>query len=168
MEVDTSNPRTPNWDLVSTCTVNGKAGILLVEAKAHESELHDGGKRLESDASENSRKNHERIRHAIMEANSEINKAVQGVSISRDKCYQLSNRVAHSWWLASHGIPVVLLYLGFLKAEDMRSSGYIVFDNPQDWEKCFMNHAKQVGVDNIINVSVDCGNSSFVTIVKSL
>jgi hypothetical protein len=31
--------RTPNWDIASTCTIEGKAGILLIEAKAHDQEL---------------------------------------------------------------------------------------------------------------------------------
>src|ERR1700740_2405964 len=26
------NTRTPNWDIASTCTIEGKAGILLIEA----------------------------------------------------------------------------------------------------------------------------------------
>ena len=30
---------TPNWDIASTCTIKGKPGLLLVEAKAHVSEL---------------------------------------------------------------------------------------------------------------------------------
>ena len=35
---------TPNWDLASTCTVDGRRGLLLVEAKAHRSELHESGR----------------------------------------------------------------------------------------------------------------------------
>ena len=30
---------TPNWDIASTCTVGGRKGLLLVEAKAHTQEL---------------------------------------------------------------------------------------------------------------------------------
>jgi hypothetical protein len=30
---------TPNWDIASTCTIEGKKGLLLIEAKAHDVEL---------------------------------------------------------------------------------------------------------------------------------
>lgn len=165
LAISTSKSRTPNWDIVSTCTINGKKGILLVEAKAHFAELEGEvkGKPLAKDASDNSIKNHKQIGAAIAEANDAINRKISGVSISRDKCYQISNRVAHAWWIANKGIPVVLLYLGFLNAEDMKDS-YTVFNTSADWENCFLNHAKKVGVDNIINKWVDCGKSSFITI----
>jgi hypothetical protein len=31
---------TPNWDIVSTCQMVGRQGLVLVEAKAHAGELH--------------------------------------------------------------------------------------------------------------------------------
>jgi hypothetical protein len=34
---------TPNWDIVSTCTVEGRYGLILIEAKAHDSELKPEG-----------------------------------------------------------------------------------------------------------------------------
>ena len=39
LSAETTSARTPNWDLISTCTVNEKRGVLLVEAKAHWDEL---------------------------------------------------------------------------------------------------------------------------------
>jgi hypothetical protein len=41
----------PNWDIASTVTMNGREGLLLVEAKAHEKELKKDGKRLDAAAS---------------------------------------------------------------------------------------------------------------------
>lgn len=35
----TKRARTPNWDLVSTCTIEGRSGLLLIERKAHAGEL---------------------------------------------------------------------------------------------------------------------------------
>ena len=32
---------TPNWDLVSTCKIAGRDGLLLIEAKAHDRETQD-------------------------------------------------------------------------------------------------------------------------------
>lgn len=69
--------QTPHWDLISTCTINGKQGILLVETKAHWSELEKESKGKpfnEKEATENSKANHKIIKNAINEANTEINK----------------------------------------------------------------------------------------------
>ncbi len=160
---------TPNWDLISTCNIDGKRGILLVEAKAHCGELNEEshGKKLDKDASENSIRNHIRIGEAIREAKEGINRTVPGVTISRDNCYQFSNRVAHAWWLATNNIPVVLLYLGFLNAEDMNYNRRILFETPKDWKNCFTEHAAKVGVAENVHW-VDCGESKFMIICESL
>ncbi len=170
LAVVNANSRTPNWDFISTCNIDGQKGILLVEGKAHWGELDDEshGKILKKDASENSIKNHRKIGAAINEAKEEINKRFPEVSISRDNCYQLSNRVAHAWWLANQGIPVVLLYLGFLDVEEMNYGGREIFRTPESWNECFLNHAGRVGVDDIVDQWVDCGKSKFITICKSL
>nr|WP_320059137.1 hypothetical protein [uncultured Bacteroides sp.] len=159
---------TPNWDLVSTCTVDGKKGILLIEAKAHKNELKRESykKRLDPDATDDSKRNDRRIGEAIQEANTGIRNSDFDVSISKDRCYQLSNRVAHAWWLANQGIPVVLLYLGFLDCQDMNDGKCKLLNSSKDWEDCFLNHAKQVGVDTIMDKWVDCGNSRFKLICR--
>ena len=47
----TRKTTTPNWDIASTCSVNGKRGLVLVEAKAHDAELRneERGKPLGAD-----------------------------------------------------------------------------------------------------------------------
>lgn len=47
----------PNWDLVATCSIGGRRGLVLVEAKAHENELSPAGKDLRTNASANSQEN---------------------------------------------------------------------------------------------------------------
>src|SRR5690606_11581078 len=135
--------RTPNWDLISTCTINGKRGILLVEAKAHWDELDNEthGKPLDSNASGNSIKNHQKIAEAISEANTELKNKYPQINISRDNCYQLSNRIAYSLWLSNQGIPVVLVYLGFLNCDDMDYGGRNLFKNDEEWQTCYNEHA---------------------------
>lgn len=163
------NGRTPNWDLISTCTINGKRGILLVEAKAHVDELKKESKGKQYDIntkSEDTKRNHEQIALAIEEANNGINKEISAVAISINTCYQLSNRIAHSWWLANQGIPVVLLYLGFLNSDDMKDK-YKVFNTDLEWEDCFKEHGKIVAADSLIDKTVNCGESSFVIICRS-
>lgn len=168
LHVDTT---TPNWDLISTCTIDGKRGILLVEAKAHWDELTDEshGKSFDKkEASENSTRNHIKIGSAINDVNEQIIKQYPKISISRDSCYQLSNRIAHAWWLANQGIPVVLLYLGFLNVKEMDYGNKKLLVNEQDWRECFTNHAKLVGVDSILDKWVNCGKSCFKLICKSI
>jgi hypothetical protein len=161
---------TPNWDLISSCTIKGERGILLVEAKAHSKELEKESKGKTyyiNTTSEGTKENHKLIAKAIEEANNGINKEISGVAISRDNCYQLSNRVAYAWWLANKGIPVVLMYLGFLNCNDMNDGKNQLFETDNDWQDCFTNHSKQVGVDKIIDKNINCGKSSFVTICRS-
>lgn len=157
---------TPNWDLISTCTIKGKRGLVLVEAKAHFDELKNDSKK-EPSSSLNSEKNHDNILEAIEKANVEINKGNNNVQLSRDTCYQLSNRIAHAWWLADKGIPVVLLYLGFLKCKDMDNGKNNLFKKDEDWQSCFKENARLVGADALIDKTVNCAESTFVMICRS-
>ena len=130
---------TPNWDIASTCTIKGQRGLLLVEAKAHSAELGESG----SCGSRN-RGNRERIRWAITEAAAGLQTASGTTwNLSPDSHYQLSNRFAWSWKLASLGIPVVLVYLGFLNAEDMADRGQI-FGSAGQWEASLRAHSKEI------------------------
>ncbi len=136
------NARTPNWDIASTCSINGEPGLLLIEAKAHAAEL---APKLDKCSSTN-RDNRLRISEAIKQANGSLNIATEGTwNLSRDHHYQLSNRFAWAWKLASLGVPVILIYLGFLGAQDM--IGRELFHCSDDWEKCVKEYGKGV-VDN--------------------
>jgi hypothetical protein len=101
------------WDLISTCLIGGKKGLLLVEAKAHEKELDYGGKLLKSNASLQSQVNHKHITERLKEASDGLKRKKSDVNIGIKTHYQLSNRVAWGWKLAECGLPVALLYLGF-------------------------------------------------------
>jgi hypothetical protein len=107
----------PNWDIACTATADGQKGLILVEAKAHSSELKVKGKRP------GNQENHDRIGAAIQQANDGLNAVLPGWELSRDSHYQLANRFAWSWKIASLGVPVVLVYLGFLCADEMRDQG---------------------------------------------
>lgn len=130
---------TPNWDLASTCRVEGKRGLLLVEAKAHTGELSDGG---------TGARNVRNLR-SIGAAISEASDALTGITggdwdLSKDHHYQVANRFAWSWKLASLGIPVVLVYLGFLRAEEMRERENRPFSSQGDWANVLMAHTHGV------------------------
>ena len=127
---------TPNWDIAVGCEVAGSPGLALVEAKANWPELGTGRKRLAADASAGSRENHERIGAAIAEACAGWKLVDDGVCISRDSHYQLANRLAFTWKLATLGIPVVLLYLGFTGDDGIRDAGR-PFADDADWQNAF-------------------------------
>lgn len=155
--------RTPQWDLISKCKINGVAGLLLVEAKAHKSEVNgDKGKKHPKEGK--SVENHKQINEAIQETSNSINKlnADANINLSIESCYQLSNRVACAWWLASHNIPVVLLYLGFLNDNDFKDK----FESDETWQKCFEKHANTVGVQTVINDTIETSQAKFVITCK--
>lgn len=158
---------TPKWDLISKCTIKGEPGILLVEAKAHYGELKKDKKILKQDATPDTLQNHDHIADIINSMNGQLKNEIKEISISIDTCYQFSNRVAHAWWLANQGIPVVLLYLGFLNVKDMEPK-YTTFKKHDEWKNCFENHIKIVGAIELKDKTIDCGKSSFVTICKSI
>jgi hypothetical protein len=135
---------TPNWDIALGCEIEGRSGLILVEAKANVPELGEGGKILSPKASENSRANHDQIGKAIEEARNGFADLGHQTTISRDTHYQLSNRLAFTWKLAKLGIPVVLVYLGFTGDTGIIDAGDYFVDAAH-WEKTFRAYADGVG-----------------------
>ena len=122
--------RTPTWDLISTCKIDNCSGLLLVEGKAYVGENSQAGKTNDSGTNH---ENHKKIKAAIDQACVALGDITDlAWGIQRDSYYQLSNRFAWAWKLASLGIPVVLLYLGFLNAEDMQAKGKEIYQNQAD------------------------------------
>ncbi len=71
-----------------------------------------------------------------------------GWRLSRDRCYQLSNRFAWAWKLVDLGVPVILVYLGFLDATEMSDEGSPFADHG-DWQHCVMSHARGLVPDEV-------------------
>ncbi len=123
------NANTPNWDFVSTCKVGEREGLVLLEAKAHAGEL-----KPDDCCGARNQENRERISQAIGEASRALG---SGWSLRADRCYQLSNRFAWSWKIASLGKPVVLVYLGFRNAHEMQER----FQDDAAWEHSLLEYA---------------------------
>jgi hypothetical protein len=160
---------TPNWDIASTCSIRGVKGLLLIEAKAHEQELRkeEAGK-SGPEASEGSRKNHERIGKAIGEAREGLERATDAPwGISRDCHYQMSNRFAWSWKLAELGHPVALVYLGFLNAPEMADIS-APLRNHRHWEDLVRNHSANLCPPTIWGHSIEVNGSSIVSLIRSV
>ena len=159
------NANSPNWDIASTCTIDGKPGILLVEAKAHKNELHSGGKTHPS--SLNGWKNHFQIGRVTSEACAELQfNTGKKWAITRDSHYQMSNRFAWSWKLTSLGIPVVLVYLGFLNATDMQDDGPL-FNTHDVWEKAVIQHGSTIIPKGIWGSEIDFDSIKLYPIIRS-
>lgn len=170
LAVSENDPRTPNWDLASTCTVRGKKGLLLVEAKAHWNELarSSEGKRLRKPASAGTLANHEKIGQAIEEAAIGLRSATGGSwRIARDSHYQLSNRFAWSWKLASLGVPVVLVYLGFLYATDIAKGGNL-FHSEEHWERVVKGHCEGVVDNSCWGTRLDVDGVSLIPLIRAM
>lgn len=127
---------TPNWDIAATAAINGSPGLVLVEAKAHSDEIKIDGKGLAGQ-----RDNHARIEQAIKEAARKLNTITAGWNLSADVRYQLANRFAWTWKIASLGIPVILVYLGFLRADEMSDQG-APFADATAWETMMQSHCR--------------------------
>ena len=135
--VNRNGANTPNWDILSTCTIEGREGLLLIEAKAHDKEVRREGK------SRGNAENDRQIGAAIAESNAELLKLSSGWAIHRDSHYQLSNRFAWAWKVASLGVPVILVYLGFLNADEMSHRGKPFTSNKQ-WRDLILDHGAGV------------------------
>ncbi len=161
--------KTSYWDLISTCKIGEKKGIVLFQSKNYINELiYLGNPRLQAIYHKEAlTENDINITKAIDEANKGINKAIKGVKISTANCYQLSNWVANAWWLAENGIPTVLVCNGFLNKNGENYQNHIPFATDSDWKNMFKAVAIKAGVDKILDKWVNCGNESFITISTS-
>ena len=87
--------------------------------------------------------NHTRIGTAIEEACRGWRAVDSRVSITRDSHYQLANRLAFTWKLATLGIPVALIYLGFTGDAGITSAG-APFEDADDWDRAFAKYTAGV------------------------
>lgn len=152
---------TPNWDVASSCAIQGRRGLLLIEAKAHSNELHSDGKPKKSNE-----ENDARIRSAIAEANEALNAVFPGWSLSAASHYQLCNRFAWAWKVASLGVPVILIYLGFLNVEEMRNQGR-PFKSDDDWIKAVHDHSKGIVPRAVWGRALDVSGSPLIPLIRS-
>lgn len=159
--------KTPTWDFICNCKIDEIPGIVMVEAKAHKGELKSEGKGLNAKNVANlsdQLQNHDQIGQAIAEAKGGLSTFIKGVNISRDSHYQLSNRIAFAWKLASLGIPVILVYLGFY--------GDDYFDDKFEeatCEKVMRDYIDSVfPIDKYEGKMIQTGNKPFWFIVRSM
>jgi hypothetical protein len=152
---------TPNWDIASTATIGGKEGLVLVEAKAHAPELKADGK-----AGEGRPENHACIDAACREASAALNDILPGWNLSVSSHYQLCNRFAWAWRIAALGVPVVLVYLGFLRADEMRDQG-VPFADAESWERLVRTHSAGILPATAWDQPISIGGTPFRAVIRS-
>jgi hypothetical protein len=147
------NSKTPNLDIASTCTVGKRNGLLLVEAKAHDSELRNevAGKRLKPRATADSRRNHVRIGACIKDASQALTfETGLPWALSHERHYQMANRFAWSCKLTELGVPVILVYLGFRNAAEMQDQGQ-PFADTAEWDRLVRSHSEPLFPEQVWN-----------------
>jgi hypothetical protein len=79
----------------------------------------------------------------------------------------MSNRFAWAWKLTELGIPVVLVYLGFLKADEMRGRGK-PFADAADWEHLVKEHSQPLFPPEIWGRQWTCGRRPLIPLIRSI
>jgi hypothetical protein len=152
---------TPNWDLVSSCRMGDRQGLILVEAKAHEGEM------VNDRCGSKNKENFNRIKDALNEATNAWNEMLPGFALSADSHYQLSNRFAFAWKIAKLGIPVVLVYLGFLDANEMTTPSRILLNSDQQWRTCILEKSSGLVPKEVWNKNFDLNGTPLTILLRS-
>ena len=143
--------------------IGGTKGLFMIEAKAHDEELRkeEAGKRLKPPVSTNTRRNHVRIEACIAEACIALGGETGSPwALSVGWNYQMSNRFAWAWKLCEQGFPVILVYLGFLNAHEMRKGKkQKPIETAQEWERLVTEHSRALVPAGIWNPQrpIGCG-----------
>jgi hypothetical protein len=151
---------TPNWDIAATAAIEGRDGLVLIEAKAHSREL------MQTPLGAGNEQNRKRIRAAVQEADRALNEMDAGWALSCDSHYQLANRFAWAWKLASLGIPVVVVYLGFLNAAEMKEDG--PFTTPDAWDQAVRAYARGIVPEDVWERNLDVGGVPLIPLIRSI
>lgn len=161
------NANTPNWDIASTCKVGASPGLLLVEAKAHDEELRIEERGKSCPDAINGRRNHARIGWCIEDASLVLTDQTRlRWTLSRDSRYQMANRFAWSWKLTELGFPVILVYLGFLNAEEMRDMGTPLTET--SWPSLVRSHSESCFPAEVWNRQWTVNHRSFIPLIKTI
>ena len=107
--------------------------------------------------------NDRRIKAAIAEANTALAWSSDQWQLSTATHYQLCNWFAWVWKVASFGVPVIPVYLGFLQAAEMGGA----FANHAAWRECLIEHARDVAPVDVWDRQRPAGSSWFVPTIRS-
>lgn len=147
-----------------------------MEAKAHNVELQkeEQGKQLKAkkgkSVSADSLRNHVQIGACIQDASLALTSETNLIwSLSRDRNYQMANRFASAKKLAEFGIPVILVYLGFLACEEMRDEpNQRPIKNYEDWDEMVRAHSQPLFPAEVWNREWRVHGQSLIPLIRVL
>lgn len=153
--------KTPEWDFIGNANIGGAKGLIIIEAKSHKEEIPKLDKCR-------SGKNREHIHQAIEEVNNNLSKNYKdfNFNLSIDNHYQLSNRIVYAWKFATLGIPVVLIYLGFINDNEMKDVGK-PFNSSEDWNEFIKCYIKDIFPVELLGKKIVCGKGYFYFLISS-
>jgi hypothetical protein len=138
------NGKRPTWDLICHVEVDEKPGLLVVEAKARCGEMGEKDSKSAVDKkNDRSIANDLSIRLRLAEASLGLNELGLGnFRLSTDHDYQLSNRLAYLYKLASDGVPTILMYLGWIGSPDWTTAPLV---DESAWTEAVKGHFSRIG-----------------------
>lgn len=149
----------PNWDLAcSTTSPDGRPGLVLMEAKAHVAEFIGEAK----GKGPGNPDNRARIAGAIEEARHALSRQISGTEITIERWYQLANRVAFAWKLATSGVPTTLVYLGITGDAGVGRP----IRNHDHWTQ-MISMTSKVLPNTIWETRIDCGAAPLWMLARS-
>ena len=170
---DVRGAKTPEWDLASTCRINGKNGLLLIEAKAHQSEMNS------DHCPTKDKRNIKQINIAMSEASEKWSDLLQeraesfglklshSLKLSADAHYRLNAQLAFAWKLADMGIPVVLVYLGFTEAWELLEDHCVIFKNLDQWRTCVIEKTKRLIPEELWDATYSVNGTPLTVLIRS-
>jgi hypothetical protein len=90
-----------------------------------------------------------------------------GFKLSASSHYQLSNRFAFAWKVAKMGTPVVLVYLGFLDAQEMEGGSRILLKDHAQWRSCLLARSKGTIPKDIWDKTFDVHGTPLTILIGS-
>ena len=143
--------RYPDWDLLCQIDVAGTPGILLVHAIADTEELRQHDRRERPDPTQPLRlANDYCVRLRLADANRQLAQLDLGnFQLSADHRYGISWRIAFLHKLAAEGIPVVLMYLGWLQPPEWATSHG--FQSAEHWDRVVRDHMRPVAPEAFLD-----------------
>lgn len=106
----------PTWDYICRAEIDGKSGLILLEAKAHKGETTKTGKarpvRGKVKDVEQANVNYDQIERNIID---EFRRLGKSYHTEGNGYYQIANRIAYASKIHSIlGVPVLLVFFGFI------------------------------------------------------
>src|SRR5205085_10023873 len=96
-----------------------------------------------------------------------LNSVLPGWALTKDCNYQLCNRFAWAWKLASIGIPTILIFLGFLHCNEMHKRG-APFRSAGEWERSIKEHSQGVVPPSAWGMRIPTASAPVWALIRSL